>query len=106
MLQSLLEKCLDLAEKMIFPREKISELEHMTTAENEKQIVEFNEDLHYLGDLKGGEPEGEGKVVLVSEGISYNGEFHEGKKHGMGYLVNNSLDTLYCEFVEDELCGI
>jgi hypothetical protein len=38
--------------------------------------------------------------------MSYNGIFHDGKKHGKGYLVDKNLDTMECEFVNDELVGI
>ncbi len=69
-------------------------------------MVEINPNLHYLGEFREGKPNGDGKEVLVEEGISYNGLFRNGKKHGAGYLVNSNLDTLYCEFVEDELAGI
>lgn len=66
----------------------------------------MNPNLTYLGPIVNGLPEGEGKEILVREGISFNGFFKNGKKNGAGYLVNSHLDTIYCEFVNDELTGI
>jgi hypothetical protein len=34
------------------------------------------------------------------------GEFLEGKKHGRGYIVDGNLDIIYCEFINDDFCGI
>lgn len=42
----------------------------------------------------------------MNEGFSFNGKFSGGKKHGKGYLVNSNLDTLYCEFIDDQISGI
>lgn len=53
-----------------------------------------------------GMPHGGGKEVLLVDGLSFNGNFKHGKKHGRGYITNSNLDTLYCEFIEDEICGI
>ena len=50
--------------------------------------------------------EGQGKQILIEGGITYSGSFKGGKKHGIGYLVNENLDTLECEFIDDELAGI
>ena len=44
--------------------------------------------------------------TLIKEGITYTGFFKEGKKHGVGLLVSESLDSLDCEFINDELSGI
>lgn len=60
----------------------------------------------YEGEKVEGIAEGEGKQILIGEGITYSGRFRKGKKHGVGYLVNGNLDTLECEFLDDELAGI
>jgi hypothetical protein len=39
--------------------------------------------------------------VLLVDGLSFSGNFRKGKKHGQGYVTNSSLDTLYCEFIDD-----
>ena len=49
---------------------------------------------------------GKGVETLMKEGITYTGYFHHGKKNGVGLLVSESLDSLDCEFLDDELVGI
>ncbi len=63
-------------------------------------------DNQYEGEKVNGKAEGKGKQIIVSKGMTYNGIFKDGKKHGRGYLVNKTLDTLECEFLDDELAGI
>jgi len=38
--------------------------------------------------------------------FTYTGEFYHGKKHGEGLLVSANLDSLSCEFIDDEIAGI
>ena len=38
--------------------------------------------------------------------FTYTGEFFMGKKHGKGLLVSAELDSLACEYLEDEIVGI
>jgi hypothetical protein len=64
------------------------------------------DDSQYEGEKVEGKAEGQGKQILISKGITYNGAFLAGKKHGKGYLVNENLDTLECEFLGDSLSGI
>ena len=72
-----------------------------------KMQAEPSEDNQYEGDKSdSGQAKGNGKQILISEGITYSGRFDEGKKHGAGYLVNEHLNTLECDFIEDELAGI
>lgn len=63
-------------------------------------------DNQYDGELAEGKAQGKGKQILVSKGVTYSGVFKEGKKHGRGYLVNKNLDTMECQFLNDELAGI
>jgi hypothetical protein len=38
--------------------------------------------------------------------FTYTGEFYMGKKHGQGLLVSAELDSLACEYIDDEIAGI
>lgn len=52
--------------------------------------------------------EANGKCVqtLIKQGVSYTGNFNQGMKNGPGLLVSENLDSLNCEFIDDELVGI
>lgn len=63
-------------------------------------------DNQYAGDVKDKMANGKGKQVLISKGFTFSGTFVNGKKHGEGYLVNENLDTLECQFLDDRLVGI
>ena len=65
------------------------------------------EDNQYEGEKsQNGKAEGNGKQILISQGITFNGQFRMGMKNGAGYLVNELLNTLQCDFINDELAGI
>lgn len=64
------------------------------------------QDNQYEGEQVEGVPQGKGKQILISKGMTFNGLFQEGKKHGPGYLVNEHLNTMECEFLNDQLTGI
>ena len=55
-----------------------------------------------------GKPEGKCSETLLEKDVSftYTGEFFKGKKHGQGLLVSAELDSLACEYIEDEIAGI
>ena len=65
-----------------------------------------NQEVEFQGDGPAKEASGKGVQTLIKEGITYTGFFKDGKKHGEGLLVSESLDSLSCEFIEDELVGI
>lgn len=48
----------------------------------------------------------EGYYILFRLEMSFVGEFKDGRKHGSGYIVDSNLDIIYCEVINDELCGI
>jgi hypothetical protein len=54
-----------------------------------------------VGEVSDGLPHGGGKEVLLVDGLSFSGGFRRGRKHGRGYITNSSLDTMYCEFIDD-----
>lgn len=67
---------------------------------------EEEKDNQYAGEEKENKANGKGKQVLISKGFTFSGTFVNGKKHGEGYLVNENLDTLECQFIDDRLVGI
>lgn len=69
-------------------------------------VGEDNQEVEFQGDGPAEHANGKGVQTLIKEGITYTGYFKDGKKHGDGLLVSESLDSLSCEFIEDELVGI
>lgn len=69
-------------------------------------VGENNQEVQFQGDGPAKQANGKGVQTLIKEGITYTGYFKDGKKHGEGLLVSETLDSLTCEFIEDELVGI
>ena len=89
--------------------EKCVSFEHNFKMDKSQKLKEEDKNIEenqYEGEMIDGLAEGQGKQILVQQAITYSGKFKNGKKHGGGYLVNENLDTLECEFIEDELAGI
>mgnify|MGYP000212240110 CR=1 FL=1 len=63
-------------------------------------------EVDFQGDGPATEANGKGVETMIKEGLTYTGFFQDGKKHGGGLLVSDSLDSLNCEFLDDELTGI
>jgi hypothetical protein len=71
-----------------------------------ENVVEGSNDVDFQGDGPASEASGKGVQTMIKEGLTYTGYFSKGKKHGAGLLVSESLDSLSCEFIDDELAGI
>lgn len=65
-----------------------------------------NEEVDFQGDGPAKEANGKGVETMMKDGLTYTGFFRNGKKHGAGLLVSETLDSLNCEFIDDELTGI
>ena len=72
----------------------------------QSHVVNEQEGIMFSGKLRNGAPHGQGTRFFNNQGVSYIGEFRNGKKHGLGYFVNSNLDTIYCEFINDQPVGI
>jgi hypothetical protein len=70
------------------------------------RVGENNNEVEFQGEGLATEANGKGVQTLIKEGLSYTGYFKNGKKHGVGLLVSETLDSLNCEFIDDELTGI
>ena len=71
-----------------------------------EHVGEENGEIEFQGDMPANEASGKCVQTLIKEGITYTGYFKNGKKHGVGLLVSDSLDSLDCEFLDDQLAGI
>ena len=71
-----------------------------------EHVGEGNNEVDFQGDGPAREANGKGVQTIIKEGLTYTGYFQNGKKHGAGLLVSESLDSLSCEFIDDELAGI
>lgn len=73
-----------------------------------KNLNEDNKEISFVSLSEEGRPQGKCSETLLAKDISftYTGEFYQGKKHGEGLLVSAELDSLSCQFIDDEIVGI